>query len=145
MIAVLARSCVVVFILAACFQGPAVAQSDRYDPALYVTETAIGATHTLLNQVLPGGVSLTLADAKKIRTSAVLSAMGERCGLPWGRRVYLPMMAYYRHTRKLNENQMTALGVVHGVEQGMVFQGLRKGACPAGVRDKLSQWMARAE
>jgi hypothetical protein len=124
------------------------AQTTKYDPGQYLTSQRVQRTYDLVHGVFskiePSAKRpVALADARRILTSAVLSAMAERCRLPWDRSIYLPMMAHYRHVVKLSETQMTLLGMVHGVEQGAVLGELGGEPCAPEIRDQLSKAMSK--
>jgi hypothetical protein len=126
----------------------AVAQTTEDDPGQYLTSQRVQQTydlvHGVFSKVEPSAKPpISLNDARRILTSAVLSAMAERCGLPWDRRIYLPMMAHYRHVVKLSEPQMTLLGITHGLEQGSVLLELGGEPCAPEVRHQLSRAMSK--
>ena len=51
---------------------------------------------------------LTVDEVRAVVGRAVLSAMGEQCGLDWQRLNYLPMMAHWRNALKSSERKMAS-------------------------------------
>ena len=118
------------------------AQSGPYDPARHVTEKSIEEVHAMFKEALaPAQSPISRADARRLMVSSALSALAQKCDLPWPT-VYLPTMAYFRHSRKLDERVMTMLGIVHGMEQKLILNRLGEGPCPSAVRDQLSRAMS---
>ena len=73
---------------------------------------------------------ITVAEARIIISRAALSALGEHCRLDWRQQNFLPMMAYWRVTRKKSERQMALVAILHGTMQGQVRQAFAtKPAC----------------
>jgi hypothetical protein len=78
---------------------------------------------------------LTIEEAKAVVGRAVLSAMGEHCGLDWQRLNYLPMMSHWRTTLKSPERKVALVAMLHGIAQGQVGITIAKrGPCTDAVR-----------
>ena len=126
--------------------GEGFAASGKYDPGQYLTDQAVEKIHDLIVNTLPSGKPpISRADARRITASATLSALAEKCGLPWDRQVYLPLMRHYRHVVKLNEEQMKLLGIVYGWQQGSVLQAIGGEPCTAQVREDVLQTMSKQQ
>jgi hypothetical protein len=81
---------------------------------------------------------LTLVEAKDIVSRAVLSAMGEHCGLDWRRLNYLPMMSHWRNALKSSERKMALIALLHGVAQGQIETALvKRGPCNDADRRQI--------
>lgn len=81
---------------------------------------------------------LTLVEAKAIVNRAVLSAMGEHCGLDWRRLNYLPMMSHWRNALKSTERKLTLIALLHGVAQGQIETVLvKRGPCNDADRRQI--------
>jgi hypothetical protein len=116
------------------------AQTDAYDPRSYITDKEIRSLHSKLITIIePHQSPLSVAETRRLVVSSVLSALAEKCNLPWDKQIYLPMMAYFRHSKKLNERQMTLVGMLHGVQQGYILAGLPVEPCPPQIRDQISR------
>jgi hypothetical protein len=126
--------------------GEGFAASGKYDPGQYLTDQNVEKIHDLIVDTLPSGKPpISRTDARRITASAILSALAEKCGLPWDRQVYLPLMRHYRHVVKLNEEQMKLLGIVYGWQQGSVLQAIGEEPCTAHVRDDVRQSMTKQQ
>ena len=126
--------------------GEGIAASGKYDPGQYLTDQRVEKIHDLIVKTLPSGKPpISRADARRITASATLSALAEKCGLPWDRQVYLPLMRHYRHVVKLNEEQMKLLGIVYGWQQGSVLQAIGGEPCTAQVREDVLQTMSKQQ
>jgi hypothetical protein len=120
------------------------AQTGSYDPNSYITDSEIRSLQAKLNTIIePHQSAVSIAETRRIVISSVLSALAEKCKLPWDTQIYLPMMAYFRHSKKLNERQMALLGMLHGAKQGYTLAELPPGPCPPQVRDQISQAMSK--
>jgi hypothetical protein len=62
---------------------------------------------------------VSLVDARAVMMRGILSGAAVRCGLDWQRLNFVPMMTYWRRTQKKSERQMAAIGLVHGIMQGI--------------------------
>jgi hypothetical protein len=81
---------------------------------------------------------LTIGEAKAIVDRAVLSAMGEHCGLDWQRLNYLPMMAHWRNVLKSSGRKMALISLLHGIAQGQIQTALvQRGSCTDADRQKI--------
>lgn len=77
---------------------------------------------------------LSIAEAKAVVGRAVLSAMGEHCGLDWQRLNYLPMMSYWRGALK-SERKVALVALLHGIAQGQIQTVLvKRGPCTDAAR-----------
>jgi hypothetical protein len=82
---------------------------------------------------------LTVAEANAVIQRAVLSGAAERCGLDWQRQNFVPMMAYWRQTRRKSERQMALVGLIHGYMQGQAQQMFsQRGPCTDQERQDLA-------
>ncbi len=116
------------------------AASSKYDPGSYLTDQRVRKVHELIVETAASQKPpVSLADARQITASSILSALAEKCGLPWDRHVYLPLMRHYRHVVKLSEREMTILGVVYGWQQASVLQEVGEEPCTSQVRDGVWQ------
>ncbi len=110
--------------------------SGKYDPAPYITDQRVRKVHELIVETAGSNTpSISLADARQITASSTLSALAKKCGLPWDKYVYLPLMRHYRHFVKLSEHEMTILGVVYGWHQASVLKDVGEEPCMQQVRD----------
>lgn len=126
-------------ILAPLPSETASAQQSLYDPGRYITDSRINEVHGAFQHLMrPDKSSISMLDAREIVTVGTFSAMAQSCDLPWAERVYLPMMARYRHTRKLDERHMKFIGVLHGFQQGTVLKALPAGACTPDIKEFLT-------
>lgn len=80
---------------------------------------------------------ITIAEARLVIQRGVLSAAAEHCGLDWQKRNFIPMMAYWRQTKK-NERQMALVGLLHGIMQG-IGKPDAKLTCTAEMRENLDR------
>lgn len=81
---------------------------------------------------------LTVIEAKAIVGRAVLSAMGEHCGLDWRRLNYLPMMSHWRNGLKSPERKVALIALLHGVAQGQIETTLvKRGPCTDADRRQI--------
>ena len=81
---------------------------------------------------------VSMEHARAIIASGTRTALADWCGLDWRRRSYLPMMHHYRRTLRFNERQMSLVGLLHGIHQGMTEGALKtKGTCDEATRAKL--------
>ena len=78
---------------------------------------------------------ITIEEARLVVRRAVLSGIAGSCNLDWQKRNFLPMMAYWRSTKKKTERQMALITLVHGIMQGMMESSTK--ACPAEMREKI--------
>ena len=65
-----------------------------------------------------------------------ISGKAQACGLDWQTKNFHPMMAYFRHTRGLSEQQNAVLAAMHGAAQG---QNSKRGCSPQRRRDAQKQ------
>ncbi|SCZ03152.1 hypothetical protein SAMN02927923_03550 [Microvirga guangxiensis] len=122
--------------------GQAVAEPNSYEPRRYITEKRIKEVHDAFAILLrPEPSPISLQDARHIVTFGTLSGLAARCGLPWQDQIFLPMMSYYRHTRKFSESQMKFVGLMHGFQQGTVQKEVPENSCSAHVRDSIARSM----
>ena len=136
------RWCLV--ILATVIAWSASAQTEAYDPRTYVIESEIRSLHGKINTIRePNQAPISMAETRRIVISSVLSALAEQCKVPWATQIYLPMMPYFRHSKKLTERQMTLLGMLHGAKQGYVLGDLPAGPCPPLIRDQITRAMSK--
>lgn len=120
----------------------AAAQERLYDPKIYVTDAQVGEIYGVIQKALgPDSRILSVDDAREIVALGTLSAIAEKCGLPWETRIFLPMMARFRHERKLPEKPLTLIGMLHGVQQGLVSNVLPEHDCPPSVKASLGRRM----
>lgn len=126
--------------------GSAVAQPNMldkesiYNPGRYVTEKRIKEVHEAFEHLLrPEKSPISIPDAREIVTVGTFSAMAQSCGLPWEEGVFLPMMARYRHGRKLSERHMELVGFMHGIQKGTVLKALPADACTPDIREFLRE------
>jgi hypothetical protein len=81
---------------------------------------------------------ISIEHARAIMLTGTRTALASWCGLDWQRRSFLPMMRHYRHELRFSERQMALVGLLHGIQQGMLEgQFKAKGACDAVTRDNL--------
>jgi len=121
-------------------QPSMVAKESIYNPGRYITEKRIKEVYEAFqNLVRPEKSPLSMVDAREIVTAGTFSAMAQSCGLPWEERIFLPMMARYRHGRKLNERYMKLVGFMHGFQQGTVLKALPADACTPDIREFLKE------
>jgi hypothetical protein len=81
---------------------------------------------------------ITISEARAIMHRGVLSGAAQHCDLDWLRRNFQPMMAHWRHTIKKNPRQMTFIGFVHGITQGMTGpKDDSEKKCPDQMRQNL--------
>lgn len=86
---------------------------------------------------------LMVEEARAVVSRAVLSAMGEHCGLDWQRFNYLPMMAHWRNALKSSERKMALIALLHGIAQGQIVPVLAKrGPCTDAVRRDIEARLA---
>lgn len=131
--------------VATLFIAPLSAESARaqpmlspYDPGQFITEKRIKEVFDAFQHLVrPEKSPISMLDAREIVTVGTFSAMAQSCMLPWEERIFLPMMARYRHGRKLSEQHMKFVGVLHGFQQGTVLKALPAGACTAEIREFL--------
>jgi hypothetical protein len=122
------------------FSVTAHSQSTLYALEQYITEAKVQEFHQALQSLMKAEQKqLSLNDARHIVTTGTLSALSRICGLAWDQKVFLPMMAYFRHSRKLSEQQMTYIGVLHGFQQGQVINQVPEGSCTADTRAFISK------
>ncbi|MBB3021417.1 hypothetical protein FHR70_004513 [Microvirga lupini] len=120
------------------------AQTGAYDPNLYITDSDIRTLQRNINTVIePHQAPVSIAEARRIVISSVLSALAEKCNLSWDTQIYLPMMTYFRHSKKYDRRLMTLLGMMHGVKQGYTLAELPAGPCPPQIRDQISRAMSK--
>jgi hypothetical protein len=83
-------------------------------------------------------------DQQTVRRGA-LTAQVQACGGPWQKASYLPYMAQLRASHRYSEQQLTYVGIVHGITQQLVFSSLaaRAQPCPARTRAALGAALAR--
>jgi hypothetical protein len=140
------RSVLLALALVACSCLTAVRAQDEtaYDPRRYVTEARVKEVYEAFQHLIrPEASPLSIADAREIVTLGTLSALALRCDLPWAQRIFQPMMARYRHGRKLPEDQMTIIGILHGFQQGTVMKEVPEGSCSAEIRGHLQKAMSK--
>ena len=86
---------------------------------------------------------LTVDEVRAVVGRAVLSAMGEQCGLDWQRLNYLPMMAHWRNALKSSERKMALIALLHGIAQGQIGPVLAKrGPCTDAARRDIEARLA---
>lgn len=61
---------------------------------------------------------LTVAEGRMVVQRGVLSAAGEHCGLDWRKLNFLPLMSYWRDSRKVSERKLALISLLHGIMQG---------------------------
>ena len=87
---------------------------------------------------------ISMEHARAIVLTGTRTALANWCGLDWQRRSYLPMMRHYRHTLRFNERQMPLVGLLHGIQQGMLEGQLKaKGACDEATRSETRRTAAQ--
>jgi hypothetical protein len=78
---------------------------------------------------------VSLERAESIVMRGISTAVAEHCGLDWQERSFLPMMAYWRHERKLPVRQLAMIAGIHGVTQGTMQGALKgRGGCTDALR-----------
>jgi hypothetical protein len=129
-------------LIAASMASGVNAQTEAYDPRSYITDSEIRSLHSKINTIIePHQSPISIAETRRLVSSAVLSALAEKCKVPWATQIYLPMMAYFRHSKKLNERQMTLVGMLHGAKQGYTLGDLPP--CPPQIRDQISRAISK--
>jgi hypothetical protein len=87
---------------------------------------------------------ISMEHARAIVLSGARTALARWCRLDWQRRSYLPMMHHYRHVLRFNERQMSLVGLLHGIQQGMLEgQFEAKGACDEATRRRLDEQLPK--
>jgi hypothetical protein len=136
------RWCLV--IVATAIASGASAQTGTYDPRSYITDKEIRFLQSQINTIIePHQSPVSIPETRRLVISSVLSALAEKCKVPWAKQIYLPMMAYFRHSKKLNERQMTLVGMLHGAKQGYILADLPAGPCPLQIREQISRAMSK--
>ena len=76
---------------------------------------------------------ITIAEARGVIRRGLVSATAEHCGLDWQGRNFVPMLAYWRAQNK-TDRQLALMGLLHGIVQGQIREGLASKACTDPVR-----------
>lgn len=59
-------------------------------------------------------------DAGRAFSRGIISGVAELCGVDWQRRNFGPMMAYWRHQRKMSERQLALIAGMHGLAMSQI-------------------------
>jgi hypothetical protein len=91
----------------------------------------LGDVACAVAQEMPAKRDVDLAFAR-----GAISGKAQVCGLDWQGKNFRPMMAYFRHTRGLSEQQNAVLAAMHGAAQGQNSKG---GCSPQRRREAQAQ------
>ena len=81
---------------------------------------------------------LTLSETSQIVGRGIFSGGASYCGMDWEKRNYLPMMAYWRETKKKNERQLALIAMIHGMMfEQFLADFAAKGKCPDEIKKDL--------
>jgi len=76
-------------------------------------------------------------DGRAAMAFAIRSALAAWCGLDW-KRDFLPMIAFGKQQKKMNDRQLQLMTFIHGDFQGrQLITYTKSGQCPAGVKNQL--------
>lgn len=80
---------------------------------------------------------IAIEDGRAAMVFAIRSALAQWCGLDW-KRNFLPMIAYGKGQKKMNDRQLQLMSLIHGEFQGRQLATYTKsGSCPANMRTQL--------
>ncbi|KQT47872.1 hypothetical protein ASG52_11460 [Methylobacterium sp. Leaf456] len=80
---------------------------------------------------------ITIEEARAVIRRGVVSGFAARCGMDWQNRNYLPMLAYWRKTRRKSDRVVALVGFLHGVAQSRSEKLLSDGRCGDTARANL--------
>jgi hypothetical protein len=87
---------------------------------------------------------ISLDHTRAAMVTGARSALARWCGLDADRRSVLPMTRHLRQKLRFNERQVALMALIHGIQQGIVFEQLKtKGECDAATRSKLDAQLPR--
>lgn len=70
--------------------------------------------------------------------TGVLSAVSEKCGIDREQKLFLSMMAHFRHSLRLNDRQLAILALMHGIEQGTTLRTFPEDGCTPELKRLIS-------
>lgn len=86
---------------------------------------------------------LTIDEARLVVERGVLSAAGEHCGLDWQKLNFLPLMSYWRNSKRASERKMALITLLHGIMQGVSKPNAQAmGPCTDAMRRNLEARLA---
>jgi hypothetical protein len=89
---------------------------------------------------------ITLGQARVAMLTGTQSAFARWCGLDADRRSIAPTMRLVRQKFKLNERQVALIGIIHGIQQGIVTEQIKAEGreCDATTRSKLDAQLPKS-
>jgi hypothetical protein len=89
---------------------------------------------------------ITLGMARVAMLTGTQSAVARWCGLDADRRSIAPTMRLVRQKFKLNERQVALIGIIHGIQQGIVTEQIKAEGreCDAATRSKLDAQLPKS-
>ena len=86
---------------------------------------------------------ITNEDSRAAMVYGIKSALADWCGLDW-KRSFLPMIAYGKLAKKMNDRQLQLMGQIHGDFMGrQVIFYRNSGACPEHVTRQLDIYLPK--
>lgn len=80
---------------------------------------------------------ISLEDGRAAMVFAIKSALAQWCGLDW-KRSFLPMIAFGKGQKKMNDRQLQLMTLIHGDFQGrQLATYMKSGQCPPTLRSQL--------
>ncbi len=80
---------------------------------------------------------ITVEDGRTAMVFAIKSALAQWCRLDW-KRSFLPMIAYGKLQKKMNDRQLQLMTLIHGDFQArQLVSYINSGSCPTTLRDQL--------